>query len=127
MANGIGASTGRRIVGVMQRKAQESRCGYPAGPYRGGFDLTAPAETARRTRPDSSDTPGSLFSGQNKGPTPFGAEPLLHLSRGGRPSRCLKHCDHTAPCTSADQRRILVLFRKNHGSVPAVMSDSPRS
>jgi hypothetical protein len=87
--------------------------------------LPATAETTGQTRPASSDSPGSVFSGQNKGPTPFGAEPSLRLSRGGRSSRCLKHGDHTAPCTSADQGRTLVLCRKNHSPGPAVMSDSP--
>ena len=58
--------------------------GGPSGSCQGHCDLAALSETARQTRPDSSDSPGSSVSRQNKGPDPFGAEPSASDREAGR-------------------------------------------
>src|SRR6266705_643084 len=86
--------------------------------FRDPVPLPATAETTRHTRHDSSDSPGSSVSRQNKGPAPFGAEPSLHLTREAKPvalseASSLYRSFGTVPIR---ERPSLVQFRRSTGS-----------
>ena len=82
--------------------AQGSMRGCPSDSCQGHFDLTAPVESARQTRPDSTDSPGSSVARQNKGPVPFGSRAFTSY-RGGCHTVTLSEVSslYYAPGTSA--------------------------